>query len=172
MMNSIAGITVALKEASTQEFVQYSKQVIKNAQTLAKHLIKKDFNIITDGTDKHLILIDIRNKQPDGHIAAQILEAADIITNKHSIPFDDTATPWRPSGIRIGTPSITTRGMDKTEMKEIAKLIDEALRAVQVEPNTKTKDLATQLRKNEKIADVRKNVRALTSKFPIYTDLN
>lgn len=125
--NNIAGIAVGLAEASTPAFKKYAKAVIENAQTLAAELVKLGYNVITGGTDKHLVLVNITNVAEDGKIAAEKLEKAGIILNMNTIPWDDK-NPSRPSGIRLGTPFVTTQGMDKAEMKQIAKLIDQVLR--------------------------------------------
>lgn len=171
MINSIAGIAVALKEADTPEFRAYSKQTITNAQVLAKELLKRKFNVITDGTDKHLILLNITNKQPDGLIAAKLLEFVDIITNKNTSPYG-TGTPWRPSGLRLGTPSITTRGMKEKEMKKIADLISKTLNTIQFKSKTKSSEIQAAAQNSKKLEQIRKEVHNLTSKFPIYQELS
>jgi glycine hydroxymethyltransferase len=171
MINSIAGISVALKEAMKPEFSQYTDQIVKNAQALSDELIKLGFNVVTGGTDKHLILIDIRGKQKDGHIAAHLLEGADIIVNKNTIPFDEEGTPWRPSGLRIGTPSVTTRGMKEKEMKLIAELINKVLSTEKISQDLKTPEIIKKVENNKTILDAKKKVHSLTSKFPIYNNL-
>ena len=117
---------MCLKEASTSAFKKYAKQVVKNAKVLAEELKKYGFNLVSGGTENHLILIDLRNKNITGSAAADLLEEAGITINKNSIPYD-TASPFNPSGIRMGTPAITTRGMKEKEMKKIAEWINEAL---------------------------------------------
>ncbi len=154
MMNNIAAIAVALEETSTEKFKEYANQVVKNAQALSAELSRLGFEMITGGTDKHLILIDIKNKAKDGHVATETLEAADIILNKNTIPHDNGGSPWRPSGIRLGTPAVTTRGMKETEMKIIAGLIDDGLECDS--PN------------DPGLEKIRKRVHELTEKFPIY----
>jgi len=124
--NNIAGIAVCLKEASSPAFKKYARQIVKNAKALAEELIKYDFTLISGGTDNHLILIDLRNKNIAGSEAQDLLEEAGITTNKNSIPYD-TASPFKPSGIRLGTPAITTRGMKEKEMKIIAGWINEVI---------------------------------------------
>lgn len=124
--NSIAGIAVCLKEAATPAFKKYAKQIVKNAKILAEELSKHGFNLTSGGTDNHLILIDLRSKNIAGLEAANLLEKAGITVNKNSIPYD-TAGPFKPSGIRLGTPAITTRGMKEKEMKQIAGWINEAI---------------------------------------------
>lgn len=128
--HTIAGIAVALKEASTPEFKKYSKQVVTNARTLSEELMKKGYNIVSSGTDNHLFLIDLSKsknvKYMAGEKASTILENVNITVNKNAVP-NDPRKPWDPSGIRIGTPAITTRGMREKEMIQIAQYIHTAL---------------------------------------------
>ncbi len=124
--NNIAAIAVCLKEASKPAFKRYGKQIVKNSKTLASELLKYGFNLITNGTDNHLILIDLRNKGVLGPEAQDRLEKAGITVNKNSIPFDPNP-PFKPSGIRLGTPAITTRGMKEKEMKLIAFWINDVI---------------------------------------------
>jgi glycine hydroxymethyltransferase len=121
-----AAIAVCLKEAQTPQFKKYARQIVKNAKKLAKELLKFDFNLITGGTDSHLILIDLRNKKIGGKQAQEVLEQAGITVNKNTIPFD-SASPFNPSGIRLGTPALTTRGMREREMKMIAGWINQVI---------------------------------------------
>lgn len=121
-----AGIAVALGEALKPEFKQYAKQVIDNAKTLAEELMKRDFDLVTGGTDSHLLLIDLTKKGVSGKQAEAALGAAGITVNKNTIPFDPRS-PFDPSGIRLGTPALTTRGMKHDEMLRIAEWIDKAI---------------------------------------------
>src|SRR3989338_9400425 len=116
-MHTIAAIGVALKEAMSPNFKKYVRQIVKNAKVLAEELSKRGFNLISGGTDNHLILIDLRNKNITGKKAQEILEKAGIIANKNTIPYDP-GTAFDPSGLRLGTPALTTRGMKKKEMKD------------------------------------------------------
>ena len=125
--NSIAGIAVCLKEATSSSFKMYARQIVKNAKVLAEELKKYGFNLVSGGTDNHLLLIDLRNKNITGSDAANALEEAGIVINKNSVPYD-TAGPFNPSGIRIGTPAVTTRGMKEGEMKKIASWIHDVIR--------------------------------------------
>ncbi len=149
-----AGIAVALKEASTKEFKKYSKQVISNAKTLSNELSKLGYNIVSGGTDNHLFLVDLSNSglgDIGGEEASTVLEKANITLNKNTIP-NDPRKPWDPSGVRIGTPALTTRGMKEKEMVKVAQYIDTVL---------KNKD-------DEKIIKkVREDIKKFTSKFPI-----
>lgn len=122
-----AGIAVALHEVATEEFKQYSKQVVLNAQQLAKSLTELGYKIISGGTDNHMFLVDIAGSIGiSGKEASDILEKANITTNKNTIP-NDSRKPWDPSGIRLGTPALTTRGMKEEEMKKVADYIHRAL---------------------------------------------
>lgn len=124
--NNIAAIAVCLKEASLPGFKEYGRQIVKNTKVLASELINYGFNLITNGSDNHLILIDLRNKGTLGPEAQDRLEKAGITVNKNSIPFDPNP-PFKPSGLRLGTPAITTRGMKEKEMKLIASWINDVI---------------------------------------------
>jgi glycine hydroxymethyltransferase len=123
----IAAKAVAFGEALTDEFVDYQKQVIKNASAMAKAFMDRDYKIISGGTDNHMMLIDLRNKNISGKQAEEALGKAGITVNKNMVPFDDKS-PFVTSGIRIGTPAITTRGLQTSEMEKIVELIDEVIR--------------------------------------------
>ncbi len=125
-MHQIAAIAVCLKEASTPAFKKYAKQIVKNAKALAEELKKYDFTLVSGGTDNHLILVDLRNKNIAGPEAQNLLETAGITINKNTIPYDP-APPFKPSGIRMGTPAITTRGMKEKDMKKIAGWINKVI---------------------------------------------
>ena len=126
MNHSIAGIGVALHEAMQSEFKIYAAQVIKNAQVLASELMKAGFDVVTGGTDKHLVLIDLRNKNLTGKDAALALEKLGIIANKNTVP-GETGKPWNPSGLRLGTPALTTRGYKEEDMIQVAEKIIKTL---------------------------------------------
>ena len=146
--NAIAAIAVCLKEASSPSFKKYAKQVVKNSKALSEELLNYGFNLITGGSDNHLILIDLRNKNVSGKEAQDSLEKAGITVNKNTIPFDPNP-PFSPSGIRIGTPAITTRGMKEKEMKKIASWISKAV------SNPKS------------VKTIRKEIRSFCKKFPL-----
>ncbi|HPA25205.1 MAG TPA: serine hydroxymethyltransferase [bacterium] len=122
----VAAIGVCLQEVESLKFKKYARQVLKNAKVLASELKKYGFRIISGGTDKHLLLIDLRDKNINGHDAAVLLDKAGIVCNKNAVPYE-TGSPFKPSGIRLGTPACTTRGMREKEMKMIAKWIYEDL---------------------------------------------
>lgn len=123
-----AGLAVALAEANTDAFRTYAAQIVKNAQALAAGLLERGFSLITGGTDNHLILADLTPKNVSGKIAAKALDAAGIVLNYNSIPFDPRK-PFDPSGVRIGTAAVTTRGMKEGEMRQIAAWIDQVVSA-------------------------------------------
>ncbi len=154
-MHAIAGKAVAFKEAATQEFGDYQFQVVKNAQAIAKRLIEHDFQLVSGGTDNHLLLVKLLKEGITGRDADEALERAGITLNKNMIPFDPS-TPFITSGIRIGTPCVTTRGMKEKEMAQIADLIAAVLRDIKNETT---------------VESVRSKVDQLCSRFPIYQDL-
>lgn len=122
-MHTLTAIAVAMAEADTPEFVAYAKQIVKNAKALARKLLEYGFDLVSGGTDNHLILIDLRNKNIPGKKLAKALDRARIVTNYNTVP-GDPAPPSNPSGLRIGTPAITTRGMKEAEAEQIATFIN------------------------------------------------
>lgn len=174
--NQTAAIAVALNEASSASFKKYSKQIVANSKTLAKELTGYGFDLVTGGTDNHLILIDLRNKKVNGSVAAIALEVAGIVVNKNGVPWD-TNPPFYPSGIRLGTPAITTRGLTENDMKKIASWISEAIEAVRGEklPSDKMdrrefmKKYKVSVQKNKKLLKISAEVGKLTSKYPVYS---
>ncbi len=130
--HTVAALAVALKEADTQEFKEYSKQIVKNAKAMAESLLSMGYDLVSGGTDNHLILIDLSNKDVTGKKAAQALDRAGIVLNANSVPYDKRK-PFNPSGIRLGSPAITSRGFKEAECKQVAKWIDEVIRNVENE---------------------------------------
>jgi glycine hydroxymethyltransferase len=126
--HTTAAIAVALGEALQPEFSQYARQTVSNAKALAEALLERGYDLVSGGTDNHLILIDLTSKDVGGKVAAQALDRARITTNFNTVPFDPRK-PLDPSGIRIGTPAVTTRGMGELEMRVIAAWIDEGVDA-------------------------------------------
>jgi len=155
LMHVIAAKAVAFKEAMTEEFKQYAKQVVENAKVLAEELKKYGFKIVTDGTDSHIVLVDLRNKNIIGKDAEKALERAGITVNKNAVPFDPLP-PTKTSGIRIGTAALTTRGMKEDEMRKIAGWINEVLSNIDDE---------------KVIRKVRQEVKELCEAFPLYPEL-
>jgi glycine hydroxymethyltransferase len=150
-MHTMTGIAVALAEADTQEFLAYARQIVKNARALAEKLLEHGFDLVTGGTDNHLILIDLRSKGIPGKKLAKALDRAGIVSNYNTIP-GDPAPPANPSGLRIGTPAVTTRGMQEDEMSAIAGFMDE---------------VATHIDNDSVIETVAKKALMLCSRFPV-----
>ena len=124
-MNSIAAIAVALKEASTPEFKTYAEQILRNAQVMAEEFLSRGYKLVTGGTDNHMIVIDFSGTSLDGSITEKALEKIGISTSKSTI-HDDPNPPFRPSGLRIGTPAMTTRGVKEDDMRKIVHFMDQA----------------------------------------------
>ncbi len=150
LMHIIAAKAVCLKEALGDDFKAYQTQVVKNAKALAEALIEEGFDLVSGGTDNHLMLIDLRNKNITGKEAEHMLDEVGITANKNTIPFE-TTSPFITSGVRIGTPAVTSRGMKEEDMKVIAHLIALTLNSF-----------------DEKQDEIRAGVKALTEKYPLY----
>jgi glycine hydroxymethyltransferase len=150
--NNIAGKAVAFKEALEPGFKEYAKQIMVNAKTMETEFKKRDYKICFGQTDNHLLLIDLTNKNLSGHEAEVALDKAGITVNKNMVP-DDPRSPMDPSGIRLGTPAITTRGMKEMEMTTIVELIDMVI---------------TNHTNEEKLAEIKKQVTELADNFPLY----
>lgn len=153
-MHTIAAKAVCFAQALKPDFREYQKRIIKNAKTLAEGLREEGFRLVSGGTDNHLMLVDLTDKNITGKDAEEALEKAGIVVNKNTIPFEKRS-PFITSGLRIGTPALTTRGMKEDEMRQIAKWIGKILKDI----------------KDEKAIDrVRKEVKELCDKFPLYLD--
>jgi len=155
LMHIIMAKAVAFAEVLDDKFKIYAQQVIKNAKTLADELMKFGFDVVSSGTDNHLMLIDLSNKNISGKKAENALEKAGITVNKNMVPFD-TKSPFVTSGIRIGTPAVTTRGMKENEMKQIAVIINTAINSAEDET---------------KLGSLVNEVKELCSGFPLYKDI-
>ncbi len=164
--HSIAGIAVGLKEAMQPEFKIYAKQVIKNAQKISEELSNFDFEIISGGTDKHLVLINLTNKGVFGKKFARALDYSGIITNMNTMP-GEIRPPADPSALRIGTPWITTRGMKEDEMVQIAIWINEVMEEVKKWKKLDFDKFEEEVRKSKKILEISKEVESLCQKFPL-----
>ena len=154
LMHVIAAKAVALKEALSPEFAGYQRQIVKNAQAMAQQLKDEGFRLVSGGTDNHLMLVDLTAKGVTGRDAQEALDRASITVNKNGIPFD-TQGPMVTSGIRIGTPALTTRGMKEAEMRLIASLIA---------------DVINNINDEQKIQAVAGKVKELCARFPLYAD--
>jgi glycine hydroxymethyltransferase len=155
LMHVIAAKAVALKEALSLEFRTYQEQVVTNAQALATRLLERGYKLISGGTDNHLLLVNVKVKGITGKDAQTALDSIGVTVNKNTIPWDEES-PFVTSGIRLGTPAVTTRGMGVDEMREIAALIDETLTAAAADRLDAVHD------------DLAARVRALNAAFPLY----
>ncbi|MBI5826444.1 MAG: serine hydroxymethyltransferase [Deltaproteobacteria bacterium] len=154
LMHVIAAKAVAFKEAMQPAFVEYQKQVVSNAKVLSIELMNRGYDLVSGGTDNHLMLVDLTKREITGKEAEEALVKAGITVNKNTIPFE-TRSPFVTSGVRIGVPAATTKGMKEAEMKQIAALIDRAL-----------KDSASE----ESLASIKNDVRELCARFPFYRE--
>ncbi|MHC4518924.1 MAG: serine hydroxymethyltransferase, partial [Planctomycetota bacterium] len=150
-MHTLTAIAVAMAEADTSEFVAYAQQIVANAKALANKLLEYGFDLVTGGTDNHLLLIDLRNRDIPGKKLAKVLDRARIVTNHNTVP-GDPAPPFNPSGLRLGTPAITTRGMKEAEAEQIATFIHA---------------VAENIDNDAGIEEIGKEVLLLCSRFPV-----
>lgn len=155
LMHVIAAKAVAFKEAMKPEFKTYQEQICKNAHALGESLVAQGFRLVSGGTDNHVMLVDLRPKSMTGKVAEKALDKAGITVNKNKIPFDPEK-PFVTSGIRVGTPAVTSRGMDESAMAQVGELIGDAL---------------SQPENEDHLASVKLKVKELTSQYPLYTDL-
>ena len=153
LMHVIAAKAVSFREALQPEFKSYCGQIIRNAQALAAALAGRGFEIVSGGTDNHLMLVDLRNKSVTGKVAEKVLGEAGITVNKNTVP-KETQSPFVTSGVRIGTPAVTTRGMKEEDMGRIAAFIDRALAAPE---------------DAQSLARIKQEVKELANAFPLYT---
>jgi glycine hydroxymethyltransferase len=151
----IAAKAVSFGEILTDAYTDYAKQVQSNAQAMAKSFVSRGYHIISEGTDNHLMLIDLRNKNLTGKKAQETLDKAHITLNKNAVPFDDKS-PFVTSGIRVGVPAITTRGLVEGQMDEVVEMIDRVLMNIDDEKT---------------IQDVRNEVKEFMKVFPLYPEL-
>lgn len=151
LVNAIGAKAVAFQEALTENFKRYAIQIQKNARAMANEFLQKGYHLVSGGTDNHLLLIDLRNKEVTGKSAEEALESVDITVNKNMVPFDDKS-PFVTSGIRIGTPAITTRGLVESDMIQIVNFIDQTI---------------TNIGKEEKLVLIKNQVREYMKSFPL-----
>jgi glycine hydroxymethyltransferase len=154
LMHVIAAKAVCFHEALQPQFRDYQRQVVINAKALAAGLAKHGYRIVSGGTDNHLMLVDLRPKDLNGKEAQEVLDRAGITTNKNAIPFD-TSSPFKPGGIRVGTPAVTTRGMKEEEMRQVGRWISEAL-------HHRTEGAV--------LGKIRNQVLGLAEAFPLYPE--
>jgi glycine hydroxymethyltransferase len=153
-MHVIAGKAVALKEAQSEAFVKYQKQVVANAQALAQAIMEKDYDLVSGGTDTHLLLVSLIRKEITGRKVERTLEKAGITVNKNTVPYDPQK-PFVTSGVRIGTPAVTTRGMREAEMLQIGDWFHRAI---------------SQRDDADALAAIRGEVEEMALRFPLYPD--
>ena len=151
----IAAKAVGFGENLSEDFKSYGQQIISNAQAMAKSFVNRGYNLISGGTDNHLMLIDLRNKNLTGKKAQETLDKAHITLNKNAVPFDDKS-PFVTSGIRVGVPAVTTRGMKESHMETVVEMIDKILMNADDE---------------KMIASVRADVKDFMKQFPLYPEL-
>ena len=156
LMHVIAAKAVCFHEALQPAFKDYAFQIIKNAKVLCEELKNKGWRIVSGGTDNHLMLVDVKSKGFNGKQVQEALDLVHITANKNTIPFD-TESPFKGSGIRLGTPAVTTRGMKEPEMRLIAGWIDETMKNLDNEAQ---------------LAKIRAQVQQLTSRFPLYPEVS
>ncbi|NQY43201.1 MAG: serine hydroxymethyltransferase [Legionellales bacterium] len=152
LMHVIAAKAVAFKEAASEEFRKYQKQVLENAKTMSESFAANNYNVISGGTDNHMFLLDLRSHGITGKQAEVVLDEVNITVNKNSVP-NETESPFITSGIRIGTPAITTRGFKKAECQKVAALVDDRL---------------SNLKQTGSVDSIKESVRELCQKFPVY----
>tara|TARA_B100001971_G_C17989471_1_gene431555 strand:- start:16 stop:672 length:657 start_codon:yes stop_codon:yes gene_type:complete len=175
--HTTAGIATALKEAMHPSFKEYSEQIVRNSRALAKSLMENDLKVVTGGSDNHMLLVEVGKGK--GFFAQHALDLANITLNKNTVPADPSS-PFYPSGIRMGTPSLTTRGIKEKEMKLIgqwiAKVISEIENFDMPEDKEKRKkainEFKEEISKNQEIKKIQKEVIELAKKFPLYPDFD
>ena len=155
LMHVIAAKAVSFKEAMSEDFVLYQQQVVKNSQTLGAELTRNGYKVVSGGSDNHLLLLDLTNKDITGKDAEEILESAGLTVNKNAIPFD-TQSRFVTGGIRVGTPAVTSRGLKESEMKQVAEWMNRSI---------------LNRRDEQEIVKIRSEVRELCGRFPLYPDL-
>jgi glycine hydroxymethyltransferase len=178
--HQIAAIGVALKEAMAPEFKEYGAQIVKNAKVLAEELMNKGIQLTSGGTDNHLMIINLSSYGKGlGVFLEEALDMAAITVNKNTVP-QEPSSPFYPSGVRLGTPALTTRGMKEKEMEQIGKWISEIIKEIakydlpedKKEINNYLKKFREEIKQNKKIYEIKNNVVELCKKFPLYPDFD
>jgi glycine hydroxymethyltransferase len=172
--NQTAAIAVALEEASKASFKKYAAQIVKNAQKLAETLTKNGLDLVSGGTDNHLILVDLQRQQVSGKLAAEALEVAGIVLNFSLVPYDPMP-PFYTSGIRIGTPALTTRGMKEKDMVKVGNWIAQVIKEVEgyILPADKEgrlellRKFRAEIVKNKNLLKLQKEITSFAKKFPV-----
>jgi glycine hydroxymethyltransferase len=173
-LHSIAGIAIALEKACSEEFKDYALRTVKNAKYLAKFFSEKGLDVVSGGTDKHLVLLDLRKNNTNGWVIARALEEAGIIANRNTVP-NESASPYYPSGLRLGTPALTVRGMGEREMEDIGEWIFKVISKysnIDI-PDEKDKrkefivDFIKRIQKDNLLSDINREVKILCKRFPV-----
>lgn len=173
-IHTIAGIAIALQKTKTPVFKKYAMQTVKNAKFLAEKLIGYGFDVVSGGTDKHLVLVDLRNRNVSGWFVAWAMEVAGIVANRNTVP-QETASPFYPSGLRLGTPAVSVRGMKEKQMEEIAGWIDQIVNHLgqrqipidQVSRREYLKKFRKEIETDKLLLNIRSQVKSLCRRFPI-----
>lgn len=166
MNHSIAGIAVCLKEAMTEEFKTYARQVVINAKYLATILSDYGFHVVSGSTEKHLVLLDLSNKGTKGKNLALALEKANIIANANTHP-NEKGSPFSPSGLRLGTPAVTSRGMKEAEMEQIGNWINQVMEIIKGTPEKFSEFEKALEPLIPELVKIGEDVKTLTSKYPV-----
>jgi len=173
-LHTIAGIAITLEKTKVNEFKKYAVQTVKNAKRIAQKLHERGYDVVSGGTDKHLILVDLRNKKINGWFIAWALEKANIVVNRNTVPYD-TGSPYYPSGLRLGTPAITVRGMKEREMDKIVNWIDQVIKhlgekSIPDDPEVRNrylKEFKEEIVKDKFLKRISSQVKTLCKEFPI-----
>ena len=173
--NTTAAIAICLGEALKPSFKKYAAQVVKNSKVLADRLTKGGLTLVGGGTECHLLLVDLRPMELSGNVVAEALEVAGIVVNRNAVP-NDAMPPFYPSGIRLGTPAVTTRGMKEAEMKKIAEWILQMIHSVKkeklpVRPEKRSvflKEFKEKIKRDNKLLSIAKEVKSFCEDYPLY----
>lgn len=173
-LHTIAGIAIALENTKSKKFRNYAQQTVSNAKALARELVLLGYHVVSGGTDKHLVLVDLRNKDTNGWFTAWAMEAAGIVANRNTVP-NDSGSPFYPSGLRLGTPALTVRGMKERQMRQIANWIDQVV--THVGPRDLPEDVESrkvylrkflaEIGKDRVLRKIAGEVKVLCGEFPI-----
>jgi len=166
LMHIVAAKAICFKEAMSDDFKVYQKKVMENAAAMADEFNKMDYDLVSNGTDNHLMLIDLRNKGKTGKIAEKALDKARITVNKNMVPFDDQS-PFITSGIRIGTPFVTTRGLGEEDVRPLARLVDKVITSIKSNDYKPKVGIDESIISDEVIAEVRAEVKKICDKYPL-----
>jgi len=166
LMHVVAAKAICFKEAMSDEFKAYQKKVMENAAVMADEFMKMGYNLVSNGTDNHLMLIDLRNKGKTGKIAEKALDKAHITVNKNMVPFDDQS-PFITSGIRIGTPFVTTRGLGEEDVRLLARLVDKIITSIKTNEYSPKVGIDETIISDDVISEVRAEVKKICKKYPL-----